>query len=246
MASTHTASKTRRLPVVVRQADGIAVGVDLPFALEDHRIGLGEIRLVVYARRRDVEGVGVGIDIDEFQLAADNPRDHPLQLRVLTAQLHVGPHLSSRIAQPHRRNIARVDVRVGISRGVLAVVYRGHEVERVRAGGLHGLRLGHYLLERDDLVRAEDLVRCRERAELAVVRARRRVKADVRVDLRLAAAQLRGERTARLLDGERLGREVLHRQQGHDLLLAEQASVERLVDDADDLGVHGSASPLRP
>ena len=127
---------------------------------------------------------------------------------------------------------------------LLAVVHGGHEVERVRPGGLHGLRLGDHLLERDDLVRAEDLVRRRERAELAVVRARRRVQADVRVDLRLAPAQLRGERTARLLDGERLGREVLHRQQGHDLLLVEQASVERLVDDADDLGAHETCSPF--
>ena len=68
----------RRLPVVVRKTQRIAVGVDLPFAFENHRVGFREVRLVVFARRRDVESIGVGVDIDQLHLPPDNPRDHPL------------------------------------------------------------------------------------------------------------------------------------------------------------------------
>ena len=119
----------RGLPVVVRKAQRITMGVDLPLAFEDHRVGLRKIRLVVRPRRRDVESVGIGVDVDQLQLAADHPRDHLLQRRVLLAQLHVGPHLRPRVAEPHGRNVARVDVGIGIARLVLAVVYGG--VERV-------------------------------------------------------------------------------------------------------------------
>ena len=59
----------------------------------------------------------------------DHPRDHLLQRRVLLTQLHVGPHLRPRVAEPHGRNVARVDVGIGIARLVLAVVHRS--VERV-------------------------------------------------------------------------------------------------------------------
>ena len=120
---------TRGLPVVVRKAQRITMGVDLPLALEDHRVGLRKIRLVVRPRRRDVESVGIGVDVDQLQLAPDHPRDHLLQRRVLLTQLHVGPHLRPRVAEPHGRNVARVDVGIGIARLVLAVVHRG--VERV-------------------------------------------------------------------------------------------------------------------
>lgn len=49
------------------------MGVDLPLALEDHRVGLRKIRLVVRPRRRDVESVGIRVDVDQLQLAADHP-----------------------------------------------------------------------------------------------------------------------------------------------------------------------------
>ena len=121
----------RGLPVVVRKAQRIAVRVDLPFALENPgTLIVARIAdILADARRPDVEGISVRVDIDEFELPPDNPRDHLLQRRVLLAQLHIGPYLRPGVAEPHGRNIARVDVGIGIARFVLAVVHRG--VERV-------------------------------------------------------------------------------------------------------------------
>ena len=122
---------TRGLPVVVRKAQRIAMGIDLPFALENPgTLIVARIAdILAVTRRADVEGISVRIDIDEFELPPDHPRDHLLQRRVLLTQLHVGPHLRPRVAEPHGRNVARVDVGVGISGFILAVVDRG--VERI-------------------------------------------------------------------------------------------------------------------
>ena len=121
----------RGFPVMVRKAQRIAMGIDLPFALENPgTLIVARIAdILAVTRRADVEGISVRIDIDEFELPPDHPRDHLLQRRVLLTQLHVGPHLRPRVAEPHGRNVARVDVGIGIARLVLAVVYGG--VERV-------------------------------------------------------------------------------------------------------------------
>ena len=121
----------RGFPVMVRKAQRIAMGIDLPFALENPgTLIVARIAdILAVTRRADVEGISVRIDIDEFELPPDHPRDHLLQRRVLLTQLHVGPHLRPRVAEPHGRNVARVDVGIGIAVRILAVVHRG--VERV-------------------------------------------------------------------------------------------------------------------
>ena len=68
-------------------------------------------------------------------------------------------------------------------------------------------------------------------AELAVAGAGTGIQADVGVNLRLAVAELRGEGTPRLLDGEGLSREVLNAQQRDDFCALEQVAIECLVDD---------------
>ena len=148
----------RRFPVVVGQPDGIAVGVDLPLALvyfgEDRRSGL--VRLPVASRRPVVEGVGVGVRVDELELPDDDPRNHVAEVFVAGCQLHVGPDLGAGVAEPHGMDVARIDERV-VETVLALVLEMDGGVERVREAvaehpgqfgvGKHPLDLGNGLLD---------------------------------------------------------------------------------------------------
>ena len=104
------------------------------------------------ARRSVVECIGIGIGVDEFELAEDHPGEHVAKVFVLRRELHVGPDLGAGIAQPHGVDIARVDERVVESVFALVLeVDRG--VERVgEAVAEHPGQLGirEHLLNLDD------------------------------------------------------------------------------------------------
>ena len=60
------------------------------------------------------ECVGVGIEFDALELAADNARQHAAQVLVLIGQLEIGPHLRTGVAEPHGMDISGVDKCVGL------------------------------------------------------------------------------------------------------------------------------------
>ena len=115
---------------MIGQADGIAVRVDLPLALVQVGIHLGEVALPAGAGRTVVEGIGIGIDADERELAVDDTGQHVLQMLILPRELHVRPDLRAGIAQPHGVDIARVDKGAPATRLVLSEM--DGRVERVR------------------------------------------------------------------------------------------------------------------
>ena len=124
-------SVARHLPVVVSEADRVAERVDLVLALVQLGLHVGHIvspRSVLH--RLAVEGVGIRVDVDALQLAAYHTAQHLLQLAVALSQLHVGPHLRRRVAQPHGVYVARVDEGVLIAVRSVGEVDGG--VERVR------------------------------------------------------------------------------------------------------------------
>ena len=69
------------------------------------------------------------VDVDAEELTTDDTFQHFTKLRVVVGQLHIRPHLSTRVAQPHGMDVACVDKGVRLSVG-LAEVYSG--VESVR------------------------------------------------------------------------------------------------------------------
>ena len=121
----------RHLPVVVGEAYGVAERVDLVLALVQLRLHVGHI-VSPHAVRFGlaVERIGVGVDVDALQLAAYHTAQHLLQLAVALSQLHVGPHLRCRVAQPHGVYVARVDEGVLLAVRCIGEVDGG--VERVR------------------------------------------------------------------------------------------------------------------
>ncbi len=105
----------RPFPVFIGQADRITERVDLPLTLVNLGAHLRPVGLPVRVGigiERIEEGVGIGIQPDILELAADDARDHAAQLLVLRSQLHVGPHLRPGVAEPHGMNVARIDHRV--------------------------------------------------------------------------------------------------------------------------------------
>ena len=99
-----------------------------------------------------VEGIGVRVCQQAFQLAADDAPDQAAQGFVFARQREVGPHLRPRITQPHGVNIARIYKGVVLSVLILAIVDGG--VERIgEAVFEHSDQLGN----RDCLPDALDL-----------------------------------------------------------------------------------------
>ena len=62
----------------------------------------------------DVEGVGVGIDGQAEELAADRALKHLPYVLVFGREAQVGPDLGPAVPQPHRVDVARVDEGVGM------------------------------------------------------------------------------------------------------------------------------------
>ena len=123
--SAEHARISRFLPIGVGQSDGIAVGIDFPFSF----VHLGtHIRLVGHplpARRPVVEGVGIGVERDEFELLVDDTGNQQAQRLVFSAQADIGPHLGTGIAQPHRMDITRIDKGLGRAVAVFPEMHRG-------------------------------------------------------------------------------------------------------------------------
>ena len=98
-----------RLPIAVRETDGVAERVDLPFALGDALLELGFIAATPDERRlREIghEGVGVGIDEDAAGLAVDDASEQVAQAWVGGGEREVGPDLGGGVAQPHGLDVA--------------------------------------------------------------------------------------------------------------------------------------------
>ena len=120
----------RHAPILMRQADDVAMRVDLIFALMQFGLHVGHVALPLTSRRTVVEGVGIGVDHQAAQLPQYHAAQHMGQLRVVVGKAHVGPHLGTRVAQPHGVDVARIDEGVVLAVGRLAVVHGG--LQRVR------------------------------------------------------------------------------------------------------------------
>ncbi len=86
-----------RSPVDEGEHDRPRERVDLPFALEDVIVG--------------VERVGVRVGQHVASVALYHAVEARAQHRIRPLETNVGNRLSRRIAQPHRRNVAGLDVR---------------------------------------------------------------------------------------------------------------------------------------
>ena len=108
------AGVARLLPVGVGEADGIALRVDLPLALVVVGVHLRVVGLPLAAGGADVEGVGVRVDGQAEELAADGALQHLAYELVFAGQAQVGPHLGTAVAQPHGVDVTRIDEGVGM------------------------------------------------------------------------------------------------------------------------------------
>ena len=102
----------RHQPIPIGKADGIAERIYLVFPLKHFRAHVRLVGLPSGSRRTVIESIRIAVDVDALELPKDNAANHPPQRFVLIGKLHVGPHLSARIAQPHGWDIARIDKRV--------------------------------------------------------------------------------------------------------------------------------------
>ena len=83
-------------PVFIGQTQRITQRVDLPLAFVQFGAHLGLVAhpLMVGVRVVGVEErIGIGIELDALELAADHAGQHTAQVLVLVGQLEVGPHL---------------------------------------------------------------------------------------------------------------------------------------------------------
>ena len=86
---------SRYLPILVGEADGIAVGVDFPFALMIPGIHLGPVLRPFAALGSVVERVCVGVYGYKGELAVDHPGKHVLEFLVFIGKLDIGPDLGA-------------------------------------------------------------------------------------------------------------------------------------------------------
>ena len=99
-------------PVSVREAHWVAERVEFPLSLAYAALHVGCVGSAPLERRCvevGHEGVRVGVDEDAPRLATNDAFEHFAEFRVLCSQREIGPHLSGRIAQPHRGNVAGDD-----------------------------------------------------------------------------------------------------------------------------------------
>lgn len=90
------------LPVLVCQTYRVAVGIHLPFALED----VGVVRSSGFigsalACRAVIEGIGVGVYANEAELGIDYAGYHLAKMLVFVGISNVGPDLGAGITEPH-------------------------------------------------------------------------------------------------------------------------------------------------
>ena len=109
------AGVARHFPIVVSQTQGIAQGIDLPLAFVQLGLHRRAVGLPFAAFRSVVEGVGIRVEVDAQELAADHSLEHGFQLGIFVGELHVRPDLCARVAQPHGVDVARIDKGVGLA-----------------------------------------------------------------------------------------------------------------------------------
>ena len=105
------------LPIMVGQAHGIAVRVNLPLAFVDPGAqgGAGVVRLPLRTHGTVVEAVGVRVQVKQHKLAVDNSGYHFPEMGIGGAELHVWPYLGTGIPQPHSVYVAGIDEGAGTS-----------------------------------------------------------------------------------------------------------------------------------
>ena len=122
------------LPVLVGQADRVAVRVNLPLALVVVRVHVREVRIPFAARRAVVEGVGVRVDADQRELAVDHAGEHIPKMLILVGKLDVRPDLRAGVPKPHGVDVAGVNECPEVAVFVLAEVDCGVQGVRVAVG----------------------------------------------------------------------------------------------------------------
>ena len=120
----------RHEPILIGQSQRIAERVDFIFPLVQERFHRRQVlHPLAVGVRFEVERVGVGVEADAAELPQNRAAHHFLQFRVLVDELHIGPHLCTRVAQPHRVDVARIDEGVVVARCV-GVMHRRFECVR--------------------------------------------------------------------------------------------------------------------
>ena len=95
---------------MISQTQRIAQRVDLVLAFMQFGFHIGEVRSpLVFLKRTGIKGIGIGVDIDALELTQDHAAQHFLEFRVFVGKLYIRPYLGTRIAQPHRCDIAGID-----------------------------------------------------------------------------------------------------------------------------------------
>ena len=74
--------------------------------------------------------ISIAVDVDTLELTTDNARNHLAKMLITVSQLNIGPHLSTRITQPHSRDIARINESILLAIYVATIVDRS--IQRVR------------------------------------------------------------------------------------------------------------------
>ncbi len=105
------------LPISVGKTNRIAKRINLIFALMVIEIHVRLVTLPLSSGRTIIESVGIGVNVDEFELTENRTAQHLLQRRILICQLHIREHLSTGIAQPHG-----VDVTC-INKGIVFTIF---------------------------------------------------------------------------------------------------------------------------
>lgn len=105
-------------PEAVREADGVAEGVELILAFADSLAVFGLVLEAPLERGRGKvghEGVGVRVDEEAAGLAADDPFEQGTEAGVLFGEREIRPDLRGGIAQPHGGDVAGDDGGVGLA-----------------------------------------------------------------------------------------------------------------------------------
>ena len=108
--------------------------INLPFALVDVRIHLGEVRLPLAACRAVIVGIGIRVMADEGELAVDYTDQEVAEKLILLRKSDIRPHLGTGIPEPHGVNVSGIDECPPVSILVLAEMNSGIESIRETVG----------------------------------------------------------------------------------------------------------------
>ena len=101
---------------MVSQTNGIAQGINFPFALVNTGFHYGKVFFpLTFLVDVFVKSIGVRIQDDALLLAVDYTSDQFLKFFVSFRQRQIRPNLGCTVAQPHGVNITRNDISVGFA-----------------------------------------------------------------------------------------------------------------------------------